>query len=80
MVIYQGKLYNLAAFLLQTPANSDTVKFNDRAASPATSLMHQGLFAKYAESVSSNNRLRLSKELKARIVLGFLTVTGEMLK
>ena len=79
-VIYQGKLYNLAAFLLQTPTNSDIVIFNDRAASPATSLTHQGSSAKYAESVSSNNRLRLSKELKARIVPGFLTVTGDMLK
>ena len=53
MVIYQGKLYNLAAFLLQTLNNSDTVVFNDQAASSATSLTHQGIFAKYAVSVSS---------------------------
>ena len=80
MVIYQGRLYNLAVFLLQTRTNSNTVIFNDRAASLATSLVHQGSFAKYAESLSSSNHLRLSKKLKARIVPGFLTVTGEMLK
>ena len=80
MLIYQGKLYNLATFLLQTPTNSNTIIFNDRAASPATSLVHQGSFVKYAESIWSKNRLRLSKELNARIVPGFLTVTGDMLK
>ena len=67
-------------FCCRLPKNSDNVIFNDQAASPATSLVHQGSFVKYAESVSSKKRLRLSKELKARIVPGFLTVTGDMLK